>query len=78
MLPWGTPECIGYRDEIALLNFVTKYLSWRYDCRRWKWQCLFNFEKKSWVPHFIKSLADVQKGRCAVSTIFQSFVYYVC
>jgi hypothetical protein len=31
MLPWGTPECIVSLDEVSLLNFVTKYLSCRYD-----------------------------------------------
>jgi hypothetical protein len=29
MLPWGTPESIGIRDEVSLLNVVTKYLSCR-------------------------------------------------
>ena len=29
MLPWGTPESIGKRDEVSLLYVVTKYLSCR-------------------------------------------------
>jgi hypothetical protein len=29
MLPWGTPESIGNREEVSLLNVVTKYLSCR-------------------------------------------------
>jgi hypothetical protein len=29
MLPWGTPESIGNRDEVSLLNVVVKYLSCR-------------------------------------------------
>jgi len=31
MLPWGTPESTGNRDDVSLLNFVTQYLSCRYD-----------------------------------------------
>jgi hypothetical protein len=31
MLPWGTPESMGNRDEVSLLYLVTKYLSCKYD-----------------------------------------------
>ena len=29
MLPWGTPESIGKRDDVSLLYVLTKYLSCR-------------------------------------------------
>jgi hypothetical protein len=29
MLLWGTPKSNGNRDEVSLLNVVTKYLSYR-------------------------------------------------
>jgi hypothetical protein len=29
MLPWGTSECIGSKDDVLLLNETEKYLSLR-------------------------------------------------
>jgi hypothetical protein len=51
ILPWGTPESIGYRGEVSLLYVVTKYLFCKYDFRRLKYTggrvCL-NFSKRPW------------------------------
>jgi hypothetical protein len=56
LLPWGTPESVGYGNEVSLLYVVTKYLFCRYDVRRLKYS--------KWRVYLISSrrhLADVQE-----------------
>jgi hypothetical protein len=74
MLPWWTPESIGSLVEVSLLNFVTKYLSCRYD---------FNNEKypRDRSPGCqTLSNAWLTSKKTAVQYcffFFQSFVYYI-